>query len=284
MRSQCRARLVSARCRIPRRGSARQRGCGSGGALRWCEHKSTVGSPRGEGRLNYRDVRDLADLYQAPADLVEKLTTWARKSVQPGGYKEYDEVMSEPLAELIGGEAEARSEIDYEHGLVPGLLQCGLYTEAQAVAAGVEIGQVPLVVGLRRKRQLRLTDDEPLVLEAFIEEQVLHRPIGSVAVMRKQFEHLLTMGALPNVTVRIIRTAVGYHRALSGRFIVLEFTDFPTAVYLEQPPVIGSRYADDPTLVTEYHGKIQNLREQADSAEESVELITSLMAALPLEG
>jgi hypothetical protein len=249
-----------------------------------CSVGKISGMHTGEGRLNFRDVRDLALLYEAPPDDIERLVDWAKRSVQPSGFKELAEVMGEPLAELIGGEAEAHTEIDYEHGLMPGLLQCESYAEAQAEAAGVAPERIPLVVALRKKRQLRLTDDNPLTFEAFVEEQVLHRPIGSTAVMRAQLQHMLTMGELDNVTVRVVRTRVGYHRALGGRFILLGFADFPTAVYLEQPPVIGSRYADDPALAADYAEKIEDLRAQADSPEESAELIKSVMGALPLEG
>jgi len=249
-----------------------------------CSVGKISGMHAGDGRLNFRDVRDLTMLYGTPADDVERLTEWAKRSARPSGFKEFAAVMGEPLAELIGGEAEAHTEIDYEHGLMPGLLQCEAYAEAQAIASGIEPEQVAAVVGLRKKRQQRLTDDDPLTLEVFIEESVLHRPIGSTSVMRVQLKHLLTTGTLPNVNVRVVRTRVGYHRALGGRFILLSFTDFPTAIYLEQPPVIGSRYADDPALVAEYQEKVASLRSVAEGLEESAELIETVMGDLPLEG
>jgi hypothetical protein len=72
-----------------------------------------------------------------------------------------------------------------------------------------------------------------------LDESVLHRRIGTAEVMAMQLEHLLTMGARPNITIQVIPGAAGAYAVLTGAFAVAEVSgESPTAA--RSPPCAPS--------------------------------------------
>ncbi|OKI18073.1 hypothetical protein A6A25_10800 [Saccharothrix sp. CB00851] len=87
------------------------------------------------------------------------------------------------------------------------------------------------------ERQRRLfAEENPLALHAIIEESALHRPVGDADVMKGQLEHLLELGARPNVDVQVIRTEVGVHSATTGSFVPPRL---PDRAYGPSPPALN---------------------------------------------
>ncbi|MFK3732455.1 helix-turn-helix transcriptional regulator [Streptomyces sp. NPDC088090] len=61
---------------------------------------------------------------------------------------------------------------------------------------------------------------------SFIQEEVsLRRPVGGRTVLRRQLEHLLEVGELPNVEIQVMPTAYADHPGLSGVISILKFGD-----------------------------------------------------------
>ncbi|KGI80699.1 hypothetical protein IL38_15180 [Actinopolyspora erythraea] len=243
-----------------------------------CTQPKITSMEQGKYRLQWRDVRDLLELYGATDSEKTRLVNWAKRSNEPIWWAPFSEVVEDWFAELIGGEGEAEREITYEHGLIPGLLQTRKYIEALTRASPVVNQQYhDLVVGLRIERQHRLFDDEyPLKLEALIEESVLSRPVGSEGVMREQFAHLVSLGNYDNIDIRVVPTSAGAHAAIDGSFILLEFEEFQPAVYLQQHPVVGARYSDEREVADVYTDIAKQVRDVAYSQEVSLELIDSM--------
>ncbi len=69
-----------------------------------------------------------------------------------------------------------------------------------------------------------------------MDESVLHRVVGSPAIMRAQLERLLELSDLPTVTLRVIPYDAGALPAGNNKFIILRFA-LPTV------SVIGTRSA-----------------------------------------
>jgi hypothetical protein len=122
---------------------------------------------------------------------------------------------------------------------VPGLLQTPEY--ARAV---VQLGQQdkPLLrseqerlVSLRMTRQQALTRQRPARLWAVVDEGVLHRPIGSKAILKAQLEYLIEASRRHNVTLQVIPFEKGGYTATGGAFTLLRFndSDLPDIVYIE---------------------------------------------------
>lgn len=173
------------------------------------------------------DVRRLVGLYDVGEDEVEKYVAIARQARQRDWWHKYDDVLPDWFEGYLGLEAEASKISTYESDLVPGLLQTEQY--AANVLGAFPLGTTPdeteRAVDLRRARQARLSDDNPLILDAVISETVLRRAIGGTAVMREQLEHLATMMDRPNITLRLLPFTAAKHPGLDGAFSVLEFPD-----------------------------------------------------------
>ncbi len=173
------------------------------------------------------DVRQLVAVYEVGEDEIEKYVAIARQARQRDWWHKYDDVLPEWFEGYLGLEAEASKISTYESDLVPGLLQTEQY--AAAVLGAYPLRTTPeemeRAVDLRRARQARLSDDNPLILEAVISETVLRRAIGGATVMREQLEHLAAMVDRPNITVRLLPFAAAEHPGINGAFSVLEFPD-----------------------------------------------------------
>jgi transcriptional regulator with XRE-family HTH domain len=136
-------------------------------------------------------------------------------------------------------EKEAELERTLDTVIVSGLLQTPEYVEAMGLANrtwwkgewDVERGVVD-----RRDRQALLNrKDRPLRLHALLDEVTIHRMVGGPTVMTGQLDHLLEVGAWPNVTIQIIPLAAGAYGAMSGPLSLLSFPeeDEPDAAYVE---------------------------------------------------
>lgn len=69
---------------------------------------------------------------------------------------------------------------------------------------------------LRLARQVRLTGDDPVHLDAVINEGALRRVVGGSDVMRDQLRQLVETSDLPNVVVRVLPFDAGAHPGVDG--------------------------------------------------------------------
>jgi transcriptional regulator with XRE-family HTH domain len=134
------------------------------------------------------------------------------------------------LAQLISHEQTASRIVDVAPLLIPGLLQ----TSAYARAIMGELPDADLRVGLRSGRRDILTRRNPVELLAFIDSEVLIRPVAPQDVMVDQLRHLLAMAGRPNITIQIVSsTRPGYNPMLAGPFELIEFPEAKPIVLLE---------------------------------------------------
>lgn len=94
----------------------------------------------------------------------------------------------------------------YSSWFVPGLIQSRTYTEAVLRAVQrrrVKIDDVPAAVDARMERQ-RLLHQPGKTWAFLLEESVLRSGIGGAEVMVGQLGHLITVSALPSISVGII--------------------------------------------------------------------------------
>jgi transcriptional regulator with XRE-family HTH domain len=198
----------------------------------------------GQRGVSARDIRDLCDLYQV-ADPVQRdhLNALARQGRGPAWWQPYDL----PYATYVGLEAAAAKISDFEPGVFPGLLQIPQYARAIHEAAMPRLSPAALDMRLdeRRRRQRILTrpDPPPPDLQAVLDEAILHRIVGSRAIMCGQIARVIEACELPNVTVQVLPFDAGAHPALDSTFIILEFPDpVPGVVYVEG--LVGQLYLE----------------------------------------
>jgi len=128
------------------------------------------------------------------------------------------------------------------------------------------------------RRQHRLTDEQPLRLDAMIQEDVLRRPIGDPPLHRAQLQRIIERASLPNVTVRVMPESVGHHDGLLGTFTVLSFPDKEDKdiAYIEH--ALGAQHIEDPDLVRTATLRLDYLAGLALSPTASIEFIERLVS------
>ena len=94
--------------------------------------------------------------------------------------------------------------------------------------------QLTDLVTARPERQAVLDKPIPPTLWV-LDEVVLHRLIGSRKVMYDQLLALADASCRSNITVQSVPTEVGAHAGLLGAFIVADFDNEPSTVYMESP-------------------------------------------------
>jgi transcriptional regulator with XRE-family HTH domain len=131
-------------------------------------------------------------------------------------------------------EAEATELRSWQSMVVDGLLQTPEYARALlSVRIGVSDDEIDQRVSARLDRQVILDRPDPPLLWVVMDESVLRRPVGGPSVMLGQLEHLVDMAERSNVIVQVVRTAIGAHDGVNGSFVIAEFADRASVVYLE---------------------------------------------------
>ncbi len=224
------------------------------------------------------DVRALLGALEVLSDEVETLANLAAEDRQPGWWRQYAEVLPAWFEGYLSLESEASRLLVYESEVVPGLLQTEDY--AAEILRHSPYTALPdeaaRAAELRRARQVRLTGDDPVRLDAVINEGALRRVVGGPDVMRPQLSHLVDRAALDHVVFRVLPFAAGAHPGVDGSFTVLEFSDpgDPRIVYLDR--MTDSDYLEGLRDVAAYRHAHEQLRAAALPPEDSIEMVTEL--------
>lgn len=228
------------------------------------------------------DVSALLDFYGVDSAEREQLINLARDARKRGWWHSYSDVLPEWYETYVGLEAEASSIHTYESEAIPGLLQTREYayaiTKSTLIRAhDAEIGRR---VDLRIQRQERVTGDNPLELWAVVGEAALRRRVGGDGVLRRQLEHMLKLGQLPNVTLQVMPLDAGAHPAQAGPFVILRYSNHidPDVVYLETH--VGGLYLEREIELTNYATMMDHLRAHAVDPEGSVDFIQQRIGEL----
>lgn len=223
------------------------------------------------------DISKLCDLYGVDGEQRQHLTELARGSRQRVRWQP----LGLPYSTYIGLEADAISISDYGLGIMPGLLQTPDY--ARAVVRAAVPRWVPDVVKQRVEgrmlRQQLLFSERPPRFEAVVDESVLHRVVGSHAIMGAQLQRLLELAELPSVTLRVIPYSAGALPAGNNKFIILRFAQptVPDVVYIEG--LTRDEYLKEPHEVEVYNTTFRTLVHLAASPRATRDIISAMAAS-----
>jgi transcriptional regulator with XRE-family HTH domain len=228
------------------------------GRLEWSEAKIWR-IETGQTSLRSLDVETMCRIYGAATDMTQALMGLAKETKARGWWHSYGDVIPEGFDVYIGLEEAAASIAWYEAELVPGLLQTPGYSGAIIGTEHEELDEVDRRVQLRIARQSLLTRvTAPPELSIVLNEAILRRPVGGVAVMSGQIRHLLNASELSNVTLRIMPFSAGLHLGImSGPFEILRFplngdgrASEPPTVYVDG--FTGDLYLDKAKEIERY--------------------------------
>lgn len=236
----------------------------------------------GKQAIKVSYVKLLAPLYGIDADERQRLLALAEEANQPGWWVSYSRLVPDWFRLFLGYESDASELRTYESELVPGLLQTPAYARALALATKPDSTDAELdkQVELRRKRQQRVTDDDPPTMHAVLNEAVLLRRVGGADVMREQLMHLVELAKVSHVTLQVLPFEAGAHPAMTAPFLMLGFAEEPgmNTVYLENGR--GSLYLEKPADLERYGAMFDQLTRLALDPQASVNAIATVAANL----
>ncbi|GAB6900426.1 helix-turn-helix domain-containing protein [Kineosporia succinea] len=228
-----------------------------------------------KGRPQRRTLTSLLELYQVAPEERDALFALLKAAGEKGWVQPYAGSIPEEYSMYIQLESEAASVRNYESLLIPGLLQTAGYIRSSSAGQMplMPADQIDLQAKIRVGRQDLLTRSNPLALWAIVDEAVLHRVVGGPDVMRDQFEHLLSMMELPNVTFQVVPFSAGSHVGMLGSFSLLDFPDpDPTVACVET--MAGSMFRETEDEVRACTVAFDHLRATAASPAESARMVT----------
>ncbi|MER6514775.1 helix-turn-helix transcriptional regulator [Nonomuraea sp. NPDC001636] len=219
-----------------------------------------------------RDVLDLCQADEGTRELCLQLITDARRTPwwRRGEFRQV-------LGPFIVYETEARRLCYWQAQVIPGLLQTFSYA-CEVISAdrpweGEDLVRLRARARIARRWVLSHESD-PLMVDAIVSEDALHRPVGRSAVMVEQLAHLLEVGGWPTVQLRVVPRSVGAHAGLTCSFVLFQMQDARTVLYREggvdEIVDLGAGVAQ------EYERRFEHLTRVALTPEASADLIHSI--------
>ncbi|MPY77595.1 MAG: helix-turn-helix domain-containing protein [Actinophytocola sp.] len=229
------------------------------------------------GRVGFkpRDIEDLMTLYglSNPQERAEYMQM-VEDSNEPGWWYRYHDLLPSWFTNYVGLEESASRIQTFELQFVPGLLQTEDYARAVANRGRPEFvtDAVERRIALRMRRQKILTRPNAPRVWAFIDEAVLHRPVGGHAVLKDQLDVLIEWTKMPHIALQVLPYSRSSHGA-EGAFSVLRFAEqeLPDIVYVEY--LTGAVYLDKQDDLEPYARVIDQLAVDAETPEQSRALI-----------
>ncbi|MEU4702000.1 helix-turn-helix domain-containing protein [Nonomuraea dietziae] len=224
---------------------------------------------------SHDDVQAFAKLYKCDDQKLDELLGLVVDAYQRGWWEDYEGTLPGGYTRLLGLEAEATSQQNWEPQVVPGLLQTEDYAREVILASRgivrITHSGVRSRVEARLDRQQRvLHRADPCILHIILDESALMRRFGEPSVMRAQMEHLIRLSVLPHVSVQVLPLE-SLHPVNTGAFIHLKFAAFDDVVYLEQ--LYNPRFVEDLEMVAGYETAFDHIRAEALDENESRVLI-----------
>jgi transcriptional regulator with XRE-family HTH domain len=224
---------------------------------------------------SHDDVQAFAKLYKCDDQKLDELLGLVVDAYQRGWWEDYEGTLPGGYTRLLGLEAEATFQQNWEPQVVPGLLQTEDYAREVILASRgivrITHSGVRSRVEARLDRQQRvLHRADPCILHIILDESALMRRFGEPSVMRAQMEHLIQLSVLPHVSVQVLPLE-SLHPVNTGAFIHLKFAAFDDVVYLEQ--LYNPRFVEDLEMVAGYETAFDHIRSEALDENESRVLI-----------
>ncbi|MEU1282469.1 helix-turn-helix transcriptional regulator [Streptomyces sp. NPDC005805] len=176
----------------------------------------------------------------------------------------------QPYAEM---EAKASYISTYQAQVVPGLMQTEGY--ARAVLATGEMDDLDTLLAARMERQRIVERAHPPLAWVVLDEAVLHRQVGGIAVMRAQLTRLLDYTDHRCMRVQVLPFSAGEHPGLAGAFNLLRFEDHPDIFYTED--MMSGHMTADPKTIKQASLHYAHLQALALSVRDSAALIKRVM-------
>ncbi|MER7793420.1 helix-turn-helix transcriptional regulator [Streptomyces sp. NPDC097640] len=226
-------------------------------------------------------VRAMARSYACADDeLVDALADMTGGRTR-GWWDEYREYLPASFADMAEVEHQARGLRVALVIHIPGLLQTVDHARAviREAAPPLRAYEVEHRLTHRMKRQAILYGDDPVPYTAVIHEAALRMEFGGVSTVRAQLEHLITMGEMDNVTVRVIPFGGGTFPGTGQSFdYVLGAVPQLDTVQLDSAQ--GTQFMDAEAELVKYRAVLERMEATALTSAESRDFIHGIMRTM----
>lgn len=242
-------------------------------AMDWSPSK-VIRIEAGNVGIATNDLKQLLSHYRIDDQAVIDEMLATNKEGRKDSWGEYRDVLSPQARTYFGYEASAVVLRQYESSLVPGLLQSEEYTRAILTDVNLPAPsgeRVDRLIESRNARQALLDREELPELFFIVDESVLRREVGGPAVMRRQLERIEELGSRDRISIQVVPFSAGAYPGQLGPFILLEFTDEDTALYLESRTESVTR--EDPDQIGQFLDAFQDLEKHKASKPDDINRI-----------
>lgn len=211
----------------------------------------------GKRRVSLLDMSAVLAVLNITGPKRQELLRIATDAAQAGWWQEYGDRLPPELRTLSDHESAAIAITSFETTVIPGLLQTADYMAAlMAVAPSIPATEVGERVRARQRRKEVFEREHPARFRFYIDEYVVRRHGAGRKIMSGQVHHLLRMSVRPNVEIRIIPDAVGFH---AGRqpFYLMEFTEISPVVHIEDQTSV--LFLERPDTIAAYRRTVSGL-------------------------
>ncbi|MER6614720.1 helix-turn-helix domain-containing protein [Streptomyces xantholiticus] len=226
-------------------------------------------------------VRALADIYACTDDAFVNALAAMAEDRSRGWWEEYRDILPGALLDLAELEHHGTLLRTAHTAHIPGLLQTPehareIYRQAipELPPPGIEHR-----ISHRMKRQAVLYRTDPTPYQGTVHEAALRMQFGGPKVARAQLEHLLTMGELEHVTIRVIPFEAGSYPG-SGQSINYVHGPVPELDTVQLDQSHGAAFVDGTNELAQYRAIFARLQTLALGPEESRDLIHKLAQSL----
>ncbi|MCX5092419.1 helix-turn-helix transcriptional regulator [Streptomyces sp. NBC_00365] len=218
----------------------------------------------GRRRPDVEDARRLDQVLGTSGFFVEFLPTLGEGKV------------AEHFAEALRLERQAEVIREYAPKLVPGVLQTEAYAR-EVLGSGFPsktVEERDRLLTTRLERARILDDFHTPVFWSLLDEAVLRRPIGGLAVMCEQLQHIAELGNSHRIRVHVLPYSVGFHALMEGFVSLMWFEDLPPVAYVEG--LKTGKVLEVPSVVRECQAAYDHALGDAMSHSASLALIRSI--------
>jgi transcriptional regulator with XRE-family HTH domain len=238
----------------------------------------------GQGVPQPRDIRDLIKFYDADRPTSDRLRRWMNEGRRQAWWREFSDVVTDSIDVFLDYESGASVIRIYTSLVLPGLLQTEAYATSllSALRPHLSPDEIAKLVELRQRRQeILLADGDPTRLLAVVDEAALRRAwaTGTEDEAHAQVEHLRSMSARRNVSLRILPLDSGLHAGVMSVFTVFQFSDDIDRDVVSIETHGGDRYLEEQSSVLEYLRLFDSVSHQAYDGAETHDLLDQLASS-----
>lgn len=181
---------------------------------------------------------------ELPKEDLETLLQLHRESLSKEPWTPYKAFMPSKMPTYRGLEQDATVMRAFQPNFVFGLFQTDAYARAlYQIAKPVDETTTEYIeqnVRLRLERKDLITrSEEPLELRVIMDETAVRRMVGGPEVMREQYDEIVALGELENVTIQVLPHDVVTYRSESN-FAILDFSEaLDPVVQVDMPNTIS---------------------------------------------